>query len=101
MYLINSRLSGGSSGISANHLYRIMTDIANPGDHLEHVYAETGGEEARLAFFLCHPDLRTAESTAADLCQRALDTYPELEGWSMEYCGAGVVPGAEKILLGV
>jgi hypothetical protein len=101
MYLINSRLSGSGSKISAHHLHRILTDIAAPADHLEHIYAESGGEEARLAFFLCHPDLRAAETAAADICQRALDTYPELVGWSMEYCGAGVVPGAERILLGV
>jgi hypothetical protein len=101
MYLINSRFSSRGTKISARHLHRLLTDIAAPADHLEHVYAETGGEEARLALFLCHPDLHAAESAAAGICQRALDTCPELEGWSMEYCGAGVVPGAEKILLGV
>ncbi|MBS2963776.1 hypothetical protein KGA66_12000 [Actinocrinis puniceicyclus] len=101
MYLINSRLTAEDSCISADDLRRLLTDIADPGDCLEHLYAETDPREARLALFLCHPDLAAAESAAAQLCMRALKTCPELRGWSMQYCGAGVVPGAEKILLGV
>jgi hypothetical protein len=101
MYLINSRLIAADTTISADDLRRLLTDIAAPDDCLEHLYAETDRREARLALFLCHPDLATAESAAAGLCMRALKRCPELRGWSMEYCGAGVVPGAEKILLGV
>ena len=101
MYLINSRLTAEDTHISASDLRRLLTDIADPDDCLEHLYAETGTREARLALFLCHPDLAAAESAAAGLCQRALSNCPELEGWSMDFCGAGVVPGTEKILLGV
>lgn len=101
MYLINSRLTVQDTTISADDLRRLLTDIADPDDCLEHLYAETDTREARLAFFVCHPDLAAAESAAADLCMRALNSYPELEGWSMDYCGAGLVPGAEEILLGV
>ena len=100
MYLINSRLTAEDTTISANDLRRLLTDIADPDDCLEHLYAETDTSEARLALFLCHPDLATAESAAADLCLRALASYPELRGWHMDYCGAGLVPGTEKILLG-
>ena len=101
MYLINSRLTAQDTSISADDLRRLLTNIADPDDCLEHLYAETDTREARLAIFLCHPDLAAAESAAADLCMRALNSYPELEGWSMDYCGAGLVPGAEEILLGV
>ncbi len=101
MYLINSRLSAASGGMTAKDLHRLLTDIADPADRLEHVYAETGASEARLAMFLCHPDLAAAESAAAAVCERALATYPELRGWSMEYCGAGVVPTMEDAFLGV
>jgi hypothetical protein len=100
MYLITSRLTADATEISANRLHRLLVDMAAPDDCLEHLYAETGAREARLAFFLRHPDLATAESAAADLCLRALSSCPELRGWSMEYCGAGVVPTAEGILLG-
>jgi hypothetical protein len=100
MYLINSRLTAEDTTISANDLRRLLTDIADPDDCLEHLYAETDTGGAGLALFLCHPDLAAAESAAAGLCMRALTSLPELRGWSMEYCGAGVVPGAEKILLG-
>lgn len=100
MYLINSRLTADGAEISANLLQRLLVDIADPDDCLEHLYAETGSREARLAFFLRHPDLAAAESAAAGLCLRALACCPELEGWSMAYCGAGVVPAAEEILLG-
>jgi hypothetical protein len=101
MYLINSRLSTEDRSINAADLRRLFTNIADPDDRLEHLYAETDSHEARLALFLCHPDLAAAESAAAGLCKRALERCPELRGWSMDYCGAGVVPGAEKILLGV
>jgi hypothetical protein len=101
MYLINSRLTAEDARISADDLRRLLTDIAAPDDCLEHLYAETDRSEARLALFLCHPDLAAAESAAAGICKRALERCPELRGWSMEYCGAGVVPGAERILLGV
>ncbi len=101
MYLINSRLTAEDTSISADDLRRLLTDIADPDDCLEHLYAETDPREARLALFLCHPDLAAAESAAAGLCMRALKSCPELRGWSMDYCGAGVVPGAERILLGV
>jgi hypothetical protein len=101
MYLINSRLSADDAHISADDLRRLLTDIAAPDDRLEHLYAETGHREARLALFLRQPDLAAAESAAAGLCMRALRTCPELRGWSMDYCGAGVVPGTERILLGV
>ena len=100
MYLINSRLTVECTRISGSDLRRLLTDIADPDDCLEHLYAETDASEARLALFLCHPDLAAAESAAADLCMRALNSYPELRGWSMDYCGAGVVPGTEKILIG-
>ena len=100
MYLINSRLTAEDTKISANDLRRLLTDIADPDDCLEHLYAETDTSEARLALFLCHPDLAAAESAAAGLCQRALTSCPELEGWSMQYCGAGLVPGLEEALLG-
>jgi hypothetical protein len=100
VYLINSRLTANDTRISADDLRRLLTDIADPNDCLEHLYAETKPSEARLALFLCHPDLAAAESAAAGLCLRALTNCPELEGWSMTYCGAGLVPGTERILLG-
>ena len=62
MYLINSRLSTEDRSINAADLRRLFTNIADPDDRLEHLYAETDSHEARLALFLCHPDLAAAES---------------------------------------
>ncbi|MFD5812987.1 hypothetical protein [Streptomyces sp. NPDC127038] len=93
MYLIVAQVIGTGATASVGRLGSILEVSKDPGDGLEHVYAQAMDGGALLAMFFVAPGLDTAERTARKLCTRALTTAPGLDG-----CVLGQLLGVEGIL---
>ncbi|MFC4061546.1 hypothetical protein ACFOWE_24875 [Planomonospora corallina] len=107
MYLITARLRAPESGGSrpprmpARALRDLVLALAAPEDRIEHVYSAMSPAGADLGLFVTQPTLDDAESVAARLCRRCLGEAPGLAGWSLDGCGARLVPClADAVLLG-
>ncbi|ADI09923.1 hypothetical protein SBI_06803 [Streptomyces bingchenggensis BCW-1] len=83
MYIVMGRMLRGRTIVDAGQLRALVYAAAEPGDGLEHVYAETDLEGAGTVLFLCATSAERAEATAVRIVDRLL-AQDELLGWEWE-----------------
>jgi hypothetical protein len=105
MYLITARLRAPDDcepptpRMRAHELRDLVLALAAPTDRIEHVYGTATPTGIDLGLFVLQPTFDGAESIVDRLCRRCIDVTPGLAGWSLDGCGAGLVPGLADIVL--
>ncbi|KPI14732.1 hypothetical protein [Streptomyces sp. NPDC086989] len=102
MYLVHAGLRApAAGGLLPPRIGELLLSLAGSRDAVEHVtphpYAQP---DPVLGVFVLAENLDEAEQRTESLCRRALDTLPELGGWSLTRVGVPLIaPYFERALL--
>ena len=100
MYLVHAQLHSPAGAVLPEQAAELLAACAFEGEGLEHVtvHPDAPGGPV-LGLFLSASGLDRAEGNALALCHRALQTYPQLEAFTVANCGAALVPAHWDALL--
>ncbi|MER7625367.1 hypothetical protein [Streptomyces sp. NPDC126503] len=84
MYLVHAHLQPPDQGGGLPPDVRALVyGCALPEDGLEHVSVHGDAQAPVLGLFLLNDSLARAETSAAAVCARLLESRPELSGWTL------------------
>lgn len=91
MYLVHVQLLADHEATLPADTPAALMRCARPNEHVEHVALHlTNSQTVVLGVFLRASSLAEGERVAADVCRRALDTQPSLQGFTMVSAAAGM-----------
>ncbi|MCX4784187.1 hypothetical protein [Streptomyces sp. NBC_01264] len=94
MYLVHAELCCGAGAALPVHADRLIADAADADEGLEHVVVhEDEAAGLLVGLFILAATVEDAERLATLLVTRAVESVPELAGFTVGRCGVRMVPG--------